>query len=93
MFIFYHLASLSPLKQIKSFLLASVRGRSGYHCGHRGQQDRRGSGRAGPRQPRLCVCARERESDGRRPEHCGKRAGTLCGRACARLEQRKDPCA
>ena len=36
---------------------APVRGRSGHHCGHRGQQDRQGAGRPGPCEPRLCVCA------------------------------------
>ena len=72
---------------------APLRGRSCYHRGYRGQQDRQGAGRAGSGKPGLRVCAREREPDGRCPEHCGKCTGALCGRARPGLEQRKDPCA
>ena len=72
---------------------APLRGRSCHHRGYRGQQDRQGAGRAGSGKPGLRVCAREREPDGRCPEHCGKCTGALCGRARPGLEQRKDPCA
>ena len=69
---------------------APLRGRSCHHRGYRGQQDRQGAGRTGSGKPGLRVCAREREPDGRCPEHCGKCTGALCGRACPGLEQRKD---
>ena len=38
---------------------------------HLSEQDRQSSGRPRPREPRLRLCAGEREPDGRRPEHRG----------------------
>ncbi len=38
----------------------------------------KGTGWPRPRQPRLCLCAGEREPDGRCPEHCGKSALDRC---------------